>query len=91
MLNPDPTQAPPLRAFVRDRTKILFAGEAEAITSFNEKGEFDILAFHENFISLISKELRIRIKGGTVQTIPVASGVATVKQNVVEVYLGILH
>ena len=41
------------KLLVKSREGILYQGEVESMTSFNEKGEFDILSRHANFISLI--------------------------------------
>ncbi len=39
--------------------KTLFEGLARSITCFNKEGEFDILPFHSNFISLIYKSITV--------------------------------
>ena len=40
---------------IRQRDRVLFEGEVKAFSSFNERGTFDILYSHANFISLIRK------------------------------------
>ena len=80
-----------LSVSVRDRSGILFEGEAEAVSSVNEKGPFDILPLHANFISIISRTLALHIKSNVRKEIPIQKGVLIVRENRVEVYLGILH
>lgn len=75
---------------VRSREKTLFEGEAKAVTSYNDKGIFDILPYHTNFITLIKKSLIIHKVEGSSEELKVESGVLKVSQNQVHVYLGIL-
>lgn len=74
---------------VRSREGIIFDGEVGSITSFNEEGKFDILARHANFISLIQKDLIIRDTQGNEKKIVVSNALLRVKENKVEVYLGV--
>ena len=80
-----------LNVVVRDRSGILFEGEADSISSYNDTGDFDIMPFHANFISIIKNKIVLRSKGGMVQTIPLEIGILKVSQNKIEVYLGIVH
>ena len=75
--------------FVRSREGIVYKGEVDSITSFNEEGEFDVLAQHANFISLIQKALIIRDLSGKVKKIDVSNALMRVRKNYVEVYLGV--
>ena len=52
-----------LKVTVHDRTGVLFTGDAEAVSSRNEKGSFDILSGHEHFISLILNKVEIHLPG----------------------------
>ncbi len=36
-------------------TKKIFQGQAQAVSSTNSKGKFDILPYHSNFITIIQK------------------------------------
>lgn len=80
-----------LSVVIRDREGILLAGEVEAVSSYNIKGPFDILPLHANFISLINKNVKVVFKGGAERQLPVEQGVIRVKNNKVEVFLGILR
>jgi hypothetical protein len=42
---------------VRDTENIIYEGEVERISSYNEVGPFDIYPMHANFISIIRQEL----------------------------------
>jgi len=85
-----PSYALPLTVLIRDREGILFQGEAESVSSFNDRGPFDVLPYHANFITLIQNEVRVRQVGGGEEKIPLTSGVLRVRGNEVEVYVGIL-
>ena len=74
---------------VRSRDGEVFRGEVDSITSYNEAGEFDVLSEHANFISLIKKKLIIRDMAGNVKNINISSALMRVRNNFVEVYLGI--
>ena len=78
-----------LTLFVRNRDEVVFEGEVKSITSGNKKGKFDILPKHANFISLVNETLIARRLGGGEETITVDQGVLRVKENRIEVYLGI--
>ncbi len=83
---------------VSSREGIVFEGEVSSLSSYNEKGKFDILASHANFISLIKKSLTIRADGsdtddktnkGVTKEIAFDNALLRVQENKVEVYLGI--
>ncbi len=78
-----------LSLFVRDRDEIVFDGEVKSVSSVNKKGKFDILPKHANFISLVDQTLIARKVAGGEETIKVDEGVLRVRQNKVEVYLGV--
>ncbi len=67
----------------------MFSGEISSLSSYNEKGRFDVLERHANFISLISKSLMFRIKDGEEKEIKIDNGVMRVLGNRVEVYVGV--
>ncbi len=80
-----------LLAVVRDRNNLLFEGQVDAVSSFNDKGPFDILPQHANFISLIKKSIVIHISKTQEKKFEVESGLLKVRDNSIEVYLGILR
>jgi hypothetical protein len=75
---------------IRNTKKILFDEEAKCITSINERGRFDILPLHENFISLIQKYIIIYKLNGDKQTMEIDNGVVHVTNNVVHCYINLL-
>ena len=74
---------------VRSREGVVFQGQVESISSINDKGKFDVLATHANFISLIQKELVIRKPREEKSLIKITNGLMRVRENNVEVYLGV--
>lgn len=74
---------------VRSREATYFSGKVSALTSLNDKGPFDILAHHTHFISLIRDGVTIKKPDGTDTLISFSEGVIKVKDDVVEVYIGI--
>jgi F0F1-type ATP synthase epsilon subunit len=59
-----------------------------AVTSVNSKGLFDVLPEHENFISIIKDKVIVHRKGKPNQEIKLGTGVLEVKNNVVDIFLG---
>lgn len=76
---------------VRDRNTLLFQGEVEAISSRNDKGPFDILPQHANFISIIKGHIVLHLAKKQEKRIELESGILKVRDNNVEIYLGVLR
>lgn len=74
---------------IRDAQKIIFEGEVDRISSFNEVGPFDIYPMHANFISIIQKGVSIYKDNKILQEIKFEQAVLKVKQDTVKVFLGI--
>ncbi len=74
---------------VKERGGTVFEGEVTAVSGNNPKGRFDILRMHANFISLVEKVLTIKLKDGSLRELPVNNGIIKVRENKVEVFLGI--
>lgn len=68
---------------------ILFEGDVRSLTSFNDKGKFDILALHANFISIIYKSIQIVDSKGNVKEMAIEKALLRNRQNNLEIYLGI--
>jgi len=72
------------------REGLVFEGDVDSITSYNNKGKFDVLSLHANFISLIQKGVTIKeTKDAAEKQINFDNALMKVKQNLVEIYLGI--
>ena len=80
-----------LDVLVRDRGGILYEGKVDSLSSYNDSGPFDVLPLHANFISLIKKSVSLRLRGKIVEELPIETGVIAVRENEIQVYLGILH
>jgi len=72
-----------------NRQGILFSGKVKAVSSYNEKGLFDILSEHENFISLIYEKIVIHKNDNTKEEVKIDNGVLRVYENNVNIYIGI--
>ncbi|MBL7078039.1 hypothetical protein ISS42_00040 [Candidatus Shapirobacteria bacterium] len=79
-----------IEVFIRNRQKVLFAGEASAVTAYSEKGVFDILPGHANFISIIMDKIIIHGKKREKQQLLIKSGVLKVQENKVFIFLDLL-
>ena len=78
-----------LKAKVRDTENILFEGETDRISSFNEVGPFDIYPMHANFISIINNKLTLYNKKKIIKELSFEQAVMKVKKDVAHIYLGI--
>lgn len=78
-----------LHLIVRTPEKTVYEGEAKAVSSVNEKGPFDVLSAHQNFITLIKENLSIIDTSGEKQDIPVKGGVMRVHENEITIFLGV--
>lgn len=67
----------------------LFDGEVISITSKNDKGIFDVLATHANFISLIQDKVEIVDSKNNKKEFTFSIALMRVKGNYVEIYIGI--
>jgi F0F1-type ATP synthase epsilon subunit len=74
---------------VISREGILFEDDVSSISSYNEKGLFDVLAQHANFISLLQKSMQIIDLQGQKKEITFPNALMKVSQNHVNIYLGI--
>jgi F0F1-type ATP synthase epsilon subunit len=74
---------------VRDTQRIVFEGEIDRISSYNEVGPFDIYPMHANFISIINKALTLYKNGEKIIDIEIEKAVIKVKKDTVKVFLGI--
>jgi F0F1-type ATP synthase epsilon subunit len=69
--------------------EIFYQGKAEAISSQNELGKFDILPKHTNFITLIFDSLSILTPDKKKTTYQFKRGVLEVAENKVNIFLGL--
>lgn len=74
---------------IKSPEKVFFDGEAKALSSVNEKGKFDILPYHENFITIVNTTLLVHGEGEKTQEFQIDSGILKAWENKVQVFLGI--
>jgi F0F1-type ATP synthase epsilon subunit len=76
-----------LTIIIRNKGNVLYSGQAYAVSSVNDKGPFDILAEHENFISLIKNKIIIHITPTEEKEIQLENGILRVHKDKVYVYV----
>lgn len=74
---------------IRQREKVIFDEEVKAFTSYNDRGVFDVLSKHANFVSIINQSYLIHKLDGTTNEMKIEQGIIRVYKNKVIVYLGI--
>lgn len=77
-----------LHLIVRTKEGVVFEEEVISITSYDERGIFDILGMHENFISVIRDSLVIKRIGGEEKDMKIGKGLVRIVANRVNIYLG---
>jgi len=76
-----------LTVVVRNKDKVLYSGQVAAVTSINDKGIFDILPQHANFISLIKEKVIIHPSLKKNNEIQIENGILRVYKDKVYVYV----
>lgn len=79
----------PLQVKIRDTENILFEGEIDRISSFNEIGPFDVYPMHANFISIINNKITLYNKKQIIKELTFEQAVMKVKKDEAHIYLGI--
>ena len=78
-----------LQVKISDREKILFEGEAFAVSSKNEIGIFDVLGEHANFVTTVAEYVEVRKNIDNKVRFDMERGILRVKENVVEIFAGV--
>ncbi len=76
---------------IQTKEGISFNDKVRAITSFNEKGIFDVLPQHENFISVIKDKIIIHTTDGKDKEMKIDNGVLKVFENEAHIFLGLAN
>ncbi|MDC0449028.1 hypothetical protein OAL67_00240 [bacterium] len=79
---------PKLKVSIRSREKHLFDGNVSTLTSINDTGEFDVLGYHANFVTLIKKYVLLDKGLSTQKKFEFDTAVLSVASNKVDVYVG---
>lgn len=74
---------------VKSKNNVLFSGYAHTVTSKNDRGVFDVLPLHTNFITLINDYIIIDKGLPTEKNFELERGVLYILSNKVDVYVGI--
>jgi F0F1-type ATP synthase epsilon subunit len=74
---------------IQNTDETLFEGSVDRITSYNEIGRFDIYPMHANFISILNRELTAYNNHKRVKELKFEQAIMKVKQDVVNIFLGI--
>lgn len=77
-----------IKVEVLNTDQIVFEGDVDRISSFNEVGAFDVYPMHANFISIIGKQLALYKKHEKVKELTFQQAVMKVKQDKVSIFLG---
>jgi len=80
---------PLLKLNIRTRIDPPRTSSVYSITTKNSKGNFDILPFHSNFVTMISGDIIVDKELPTEKTIKMEKGILTVVSNTVDVYVGV--
>lgn len=79
----------PIKLTVRDAENIVFSGEVDRISSFNEVGRFDVYPKHANFISIIRRQLTLYRHHEILKDLKIEQAVLKIKGDVANIFLGI--
>jgi len=77
-----------IKVQVLNTDSVVYEGDVDRISSFNEIGAFDVYPMHANFISIIGKQLALYNKHQKVKEVTFEQAVMKVKQDSVEIFLG---
>ena len=78
-----------IKVKVEDTEKMIYEGEVNRISSFNEVGRFDVYPMHANFISIIRQEITLYKGHEKIKELKIEQAVMKVKQDLVHIFLGI--
>lgn len=68
---------------------IFYQGKVKALTSMNEKGKFDILPMHSNFISIVKDYVILHERQGSKKEFKLNRGVLRLADNQISIFLGL--
>ena len=77
------------KVVIRDLENVIFEGEVDRLSSFNEVGPFDVYPMHANFISIIHQKVALYNHHVKIKELPLEQAVLKVKQDTLQVFMGI--
>lgn len=78
-----------LKVIIQDTENIIFQGEVDRVTSYNELGRFDVYPMHANFISIIKQGVDLYLHHEKIKELKLEQAVMKVKKDEVHIFLGI--
>ena len=81
---------PLINLTIRSKEKLLFRDKVWAVTSYNAKGVFDILAEHANFICVISQSIVVHKVDKKELVFKIDNGIMIVENDTVSMYVGVV-
>ena len=78
-----------LSVTIKRPERVEFLGKATAVTSLNMRGQFDVLPYHANFITLIKEKVTIHLENKEPVSYTLQSGIIKVANDTVTVLIGI--
>jgi F0F1-type ATP synthase epsilon subunit len=82
-------QIKPLILTVKSREGDVIKAKVKTVTSNNDRGRFDVLSYHANFISLIRDYVEYVDMEGKTNKILIRDAVMRVDENKVDIFMGI--
>lgn len=79
---------PKIHVIIKNKSRVFFEGDVFALSSYNEAGLFDVLPYHENFISIIKDKIIIHDKN-LQKEMKIETGLLKTNGNKVNIYLGV--
>ena len=74
---------------IKNKKEQLFLGEASSVTSKNDRGVFDILPYHVNFITLTYDFIVIDRNLDTEKRFEMENGILYTLGNKIDIYIGL--
>lgn len=77
------------RVTIKDTQGVIFDGNVDRISSYNEVGPFDIYPMHANFISILRQELALYSNREKIKELKFEQAILKVKQDKAKIFIGI--
>jgi F0F1-type ATP synthase epsilon subunit len=78
-----------LSVIIKDRQGEVFSGQVLTVSSLNHVGQFDVMPLHANMVTTIQEKIVLQKTEGHFETIEIQSGLLRVRQNNVEIFVGL--
>ncbi len=79
---------PKVNVTIKNRESVIFDGQVTAISTYNDLGIFDVLPFHENFISLVRNKIILHNMNAQ-KEFKIDQGILKIKNNKIDIYLDV--